>query len=104
MLATDAGTGKNVAGRTPRTETARRIEIAPATIVPAGVRIAPDVVRSTSLRPTSSSSFAENIKPIDYVEHGVAVDTVIFYIGALHGVDGSAQVTLPLQYIVELQT
>ena len=30
---------------------------ASATIVPAGVRIAPDVVRSTSFRPTSSSSF-----------------------------------------------
>ena len=30
---------------------------ASATMVPAGVRIAPDVVRSTSLRPTSSSSF-----------------------------------------------
>ena len=95
VLATDGGTGKNVAGRTPRTETARRIEIAPATIVPAA--------RSTKIG-TFVALSAENIEPIDYVEHGVAVDTVIFYIGALHGVDGSAQVTLPLQYIVELQT
>ena len=46
---------------------------------------------------------AEDVYAVDGVEHGVAVNTVILGVAALHGVDGAAEVALLVQDVIKLQ-
>ena len=45
---------------------------------------------------------AEEIEAIDHVQHGIAVDAVIRRITTLERIDCSAQITLIVEYIIEL--
>lgn len=46
---------------------------------------------------------AKDVQSINHVQHGIAVDAVIFGVAALHGINGSAEVALIVQDVVELQ-
>lgn len=51
----------------------------------------------------SSLLASEGIEAIDGMYHGVAIDTVVLRIATLHGVDGTAEVALIVQNVVELE-
>ena len=46
---------------------------------------------------------AENIQPIDNVQHGITVDTVVPRIAAPHGIDRTTEIAFVAQDIVELK-
>lgn len=45
----------------------------------------------------------EEIQTVDGVEHDVGVDAVVLCVGALHGIDDTAEVALLVQDVIELQ-
>ena len=72
--------------------------------------VAPTAVALTTTKGTSSFAHAltclvaaKDVQSINYVQHGIAVDAVVFGVAALHGIYGSAEVALIVQNVVELQ-
>ena len=72
--------------------------------------VAPAAVALTMTKGTTSFAHAlaclvaaKDVQSINHVQHGVAVDAVVFGVAALHGIDGSAEVALVVQDVVELQ-
>lgn len=46
---------------------------------------------------------AEEVQTIDHVQHGVRVDAIVPRVAALHGGDAAAEITLVVEYVIELQ-
>lgn len=72
--------------------------------------VAPAAEALTTTKETSSFTHAltclvaaKDVQSINYVQHGIAVDAVVFGVAALHGINGSAEVALIVQDVVELQ-
>ena len=72
--------------------------------------VATTAVALTTTKGTSSFAHvltclaaAKDVQSINHVQHGVAVDAVVFGVAALHGINGSAEVALVVQDVVELQ-
>ena len=56
-----------------------------------------------SVAVASANLASKHVEAIDHMQHGVAVDAVILDVAALRCVDGSAEVALVVENVVELQ-
>ena len=72
--------------------------------------IAPTAEALTTTKGTTSFAHAltclvaaKHVQSINHVQHGIAVDAVVFGVAALHGINGSTEVALVVQDVVELQ-
>ena len=72
--------------------------------------VAPTAEALTTTKGTTSFAHAlmclvaaKDVQSINHMQHGIAVDAVVFRVAALHGINRSAEVALIVQDVVELQ-